>query len=452
MIVLNYGDNPYFHTQLLECLMRLKYNVAKDLLCVIAYGTAKARCSAVELLFLYWPHLNPSALDRKALSEKHVSWTPLNCQYENCQNNLSNEAVKMCIDHTIVIGSTERPTPLLICIECTDLLYRGKSRDTLLNILLPMEEISYNCENKTCKSPLSQKTAVATCFAIECTNYNCNKPIRYCHQCNEDKHSNKDLSSHIVHTIIPSPWNMDSETQNYLIEAIVSLLKEAQPDKPSKDGERHSRIGFQVSDDNQETTIEERQLLSRYGVWLLVGLCAPNENTPEPTLGRMLSMLCQWFHYTACLPDDQAGSALERLKADCIHGWLMKFIKTHFNVFTACLLPHPLDYARLGGHWESWPSQTNQIKEGFKRLLCLVPYDIITADVWGHIMPYWMECFRHDVPEEELSELKILLSKVLDPDLSPLGLQPKQMYQFISIRFENTTAPIQEQALCWLQV
>jgi hypothetical protein len=81
-----------------------------------------------------------------------------------------------------------------------------------------------------------------------------------------------------------------------------------------------------------------------------------------------------------------------------------------------------------------------------------VPYDIITADVWGHIMPYWMECFRHDVPEEELSELKILLSKVLDPDLSPLGLQPKQMYQFISIRFENTTAPIQEQALCWLQV
>ncbi len=85
-------------------------------------------------------------------------------------------------------------------------------------------------------------------------------------------------------------------------------------------------------------------------------------------------------------------------------------------------------------------------------MLCLVPYDIITADVWGHIMPYWMECFRHDVPEEELSELKILLSKVLDPDLSPLGLQPKQMYQFISIRFENTTAPIQEQALCWLQV
>lgn len=85
-------------------------------------------------------------------------------------------------------------------------------------------------------------------------------------------------------------------------------------------------------------------------------------------------------------------------------------------------------------------------------MLCLVPYDIITADVWGYIMPYWMECFRHDMPEEELSELKILLSKVLDPDLSPLGFVPKQMYQFISVRFENSTAPIQEQALYWLQV
>lgn len=348
MIVLNYADNPAHHTQLLECLMRLKLNVAKDLLCVIAYGTAKARCAAVELLFLYWPHLNPSALDRKALLEKHVSWTPLLCQYENCQNNLSNEAVKMCIDHTIVIGSAERPPPLLICIECTDQIYRGKSRDTLLNILLPMEEISYNCENKSCKTPLSQKIAIATCFSIECTNYNCNKPVRYCSQCNEEKHSKSESSNHIVHTIIPSPWDMDSETQTYLVEAIVSLLKEAQPDKPSKDGERHSRIGFQVSDDNQETTIEERQLLSRYGVWLLVGLCAPNQSTPEALLGRMLSMLCQWFHYTACLPDDQAGSALERLKGECIHGWLMKIIKTHFNVFTSCLLPHPLDYARLG--------------------------------------------------------------------------------------------------------
>lgn len=67
-------------------------------------------------------------------------------------------------------------------------------------------------------------------------------------------------------------------------------------------------------------------------------------------------------------------------------------------------------------------------------------------------MPYWMEAFRFEIPEAELAELKILLSKVLDPDLSPLGFEIKQMYSFLTQRFENTTARVQEQALLWLQV
>lgn len=47
------------------------------------------------------------------------------------------------------------------------------------------------------------------------------------------------------------------------------------------------------------TSLEERQLLGRYGVWLLVGLCTPNEDTPVEILGRLLSMLFHWFHVTA---------------------------------------------------------------------------------------------------------------------------------------------------------
>lgn len=361
MIVFNAIDTPAYHTQLLETLMKLKHDVIKDLFCVIAHGTAKARCPAVELLFQYWPNLNPNALDRKQLAEKHAAWTPLTCQNDTCSQTI-HEAVKLCIDHTIITGSnTEKAPPMLLCIECVDLLYDNRSRDTLFDILLPMEEIPYNCENKACKSPPTQKMAVATCFSAECTVFNCNKPIRYCAKCHEEKHSPTPVATtpgknnhllqlppykHVVHNPIDSPWQVDSETQSYVIEAIISLLKEAQPDKQSKDAERHSRIGFSTSEENPEgSTLEERQLLSRYGVWLMVGMCCPDETTPEDVLGRMLSMLCQWFHYTACLPDDQAGSALERLKTDCIQGWLMK--KTHFNVFASCLLPHPMEYARF---------------------------------------------------------------------------------------------------------
>lgn len=33
-------------------------------------------------------------------------------------------------------------------------------------------------------------------------------------------------------------------------------------------------------------SIEERQLLGRYGVWLLVGRCSPSEDTPIEILGN----------------------------------------------------------------------------------------------------------------------------------------------------------------------
>lgn len=46
-------------------------------------------------------------------------------------------------------------------------------------------------------------------------------------------------------------------------------------------------------------SVEERQLLGRYGVWLLVGRCTPDENTPIEIMGRILAMLFHWFHMTA---------------------------------------------------------------------------------------------------------------------------------------------------------
>lgn len=48
---------------------------------------------------------------------------------------------------------------------------------------------------------------------------------------------------------------------------------------------------------------------------------------------------------------DQAECTLEQLKTSYVCGWLNEVCQTHFNVFVSCLLPHPPDYARVGGHW-----------------------------------------------------------------------------------------------------
>lgn len=73
MMVFQYSNNPAHHCQLLECLMTLKQNVVKDLLCVIAYGTAASRSSAAKLLFYYWPAFNANLFDRRGLLFKFTS-------------------------------------------------------------------------------------------------------------------------------------------------------------------------------------------------------------------------------------------------------------------------------------------------------------------------------------------------------------------------------------------
>lgn len=135
--------------------------------------------------------------------------------------------------------------------------------------------------------------------------------------------------------------------------------------KESRDKEKDGKSPIPTIDN---ISIEERQLLGRYGVWLLVGRCNPDGNTQREVLGRLLSMIFHWFHMTAYSYDGKSyhfpkrlsprdnfpgreESALEKLKMTDVCGWLRKISKSHYDLFISCLLPHPSDYARIGGHW-----------------------------------------------------------------------------------------------------
>ncbi|XP_035781360.1 protein unc-79 homolog isoform X1 [Anopheles albimanus] len=456
MLVFQYSTNPAHHCQLLECLMRLKHNVSKDLLCVIGYGTAMSRASAAKLLFYYWPAFDPNLFDRKGLLCKFTNdLVPFVCQRESCPNAGNAEAVKVCYDHCIsILYASDAPPPLYLCIECANEIHRDHRNLTFGDILHPMQQVSMVCENKNCRS--QEKAAVSICFSNECASYNGNHPIRYCMQCHGNRHNSRRGIDHIVHRSLPPMMMMDAEMQTYLVESVISLLREAKPlnvdfrkDVVNQDS-KTSTIGC-GDGSNDLLTVDERQLLGRYGIWLLVGRCTPTVDTPVEILGRMLSMLFHWFHVTAYSYDGQAESTLEKLKQDHICNWLKGVRISHYKEFIDCLLPHPPEYSRVGGHWDSLASRTSHLKEGLQRLICLIPYEIITQDIWDTVMPHWMEAITNDVPEKELSELKIVLSKILDTEMSPLGFDAKSMYNFVTIRFEKTTAKVQQQALYWLQ-
>ncbi|XP_046405195.1 protein unc-79 homolog isoform X2 [Ischnura elegans] len=600
MLIFQYSTSPSQHCQLLECLMSMRANIAQDLLCVIAHGTTPARAAAAKLLFHYWPPfcsaLVPLELQRRqgggtpATSIKFTSeWTPFVCQRDACPSAGTAEAVKVCFDHGIAIAFSAEsgsPPPLYLCIECANEIHRAHPDRAFHDLLHPVQsQVSLSCENKSCRS--TQKLVVAVCFSMDCASYNGNRPIRYCRQCHAMRHSRRRGGEvHMVHTALLPAHHMDPQTQTYLVEAIVSLLKESKsPDAVGSDstemqllssgtllssvggvgiggavggggaatcgvstaggvtsgsgsvggvggssatcgsdtgtsggpvvtgvvvggtgvtssvggggaglgvttvsgglGEGSGSAGSSGSqiDPGGRLTIEDRQLLGRYGVWLLVELCEavkkPGEESeeakkkeslgetldvpmmvktgkglplPPRTLGRLLSMLFHWFDATAYSFDDQLESVPERLKAEHVCGWLSCICHSHLDLFVSCLLPHPPDFARVGGHWETLSSKTWHLREGLNRLLCLVPYEVVLPEIWDHAMPHWMEAIASDVPQRELPHLRTLLSKILDPDMSPLGFDAKKMYHFISIRFKKTAAKVQEQALNWLQI
>ncbi|XP_066903218.1 protein unc-79 homolog isoform X4 [Halyomorpha halys] len=455
MMIFQYSEDMAHHCQILECLMSMKQILVKDMLCVIAHGTSTARASAAKLLFYYWPTFNSSLFERKGIPPKFTNWVPFLCQRDMCPNSGTAEASKVCYDHCISITfATDSPPPLYLCIECANEIHREHPNQMFYDILHPMQQTSVTCENKNCRS--SDKSIVSICFSSECASFNGNHPIRFCAQCDASRHNKRRGGDHMVHTCLPKAWTMTPDMLVYLVEAIVSLLKEARPTTPEipkdmTDIQAKAAL-LNALTQSSSLSMDERQLLGRFGVWLLVGLCSPNENTSNEILGRLLSMLFHWFHVTAYTFDDQAECTLERLKTDYVCNWMNEVCQTHFGVFVSCLLPHPPEYARVGGHWDMLVSKTSHLKNGLNRLFCLVPYEVITTDVWDFVMPHWLEAVVRDVPDRELYELKMLLSKILDPDMSPLGFDAKKLYHFVAVRFKGTSPKVQEQALRWLQV
>ncbi|CAG7837387.1 unnamed protein product [Allacma fusca] len=462
MMVLQYTASSEYHCQIMECIMSFKRDAVKDVFCVIAYGTLEARNVAINLLVYYWPHLNPTLYDRRGINFKFNGWKVPSCKSEMCSVNNAGgnaDAVKICLDHSIGVSlAPENPPPLFLCQECTTRLQHEQpaAAEHMYDVLLPVQQISMTCENKlNCRS--TDKAAAAFCFSAECASYNGNHPMRYCSQCHSIRHNNRRGLDHVFHLCLQSPVKNEVELFNYEVESIVSLLLEAEPlnsrggTKDNFDQQTRMRL-FTDGEFTDPIPNDERRLMGRYGIWLLVGFFNPDDHIPNDVLGRLLSVLFQWFNTTAFVPDDPSANALERLKSDVVCPWLRKVVKINFETFVSCLLPHPPEFARVGGHWDVISSRTFHLREGFNRLFCLVPYEVISPDIWSQIMPNWMEAMASEVPEEEMSDLKVILSKVMDPEMNPLGFDARQMYHFIAVRFHQTSHKVKEQALRWLQV
>lgn len=125
---------------------------------------------------------------------------------------------------------------------------------------------------------------------------------------------------------------------------------------------------------------------------------------------QFVFLFLYFIFFTYFFTTDQAGSVLEPLKSDLLHEWIVQAQQNQLDVLVDCLLPWPASYSRVGGSWDTGHCpKSSTIKEGFNRLFCLVPYEIITVDLWNDVIPRWLEAICSTVPSDEWIEFRIIL-------------------------------------------
>ncbi|KAH8860667.1 Protein unc-79 like [Schistosoma japonicum] len=211
---------------------------------------------------------------------------------------------------------------------------------------------------------------------------------------------------------------------------------------------------------------EDHRVLAIYGAFLVGEKCRPRERINLELLTRITAGIFNWFLDTiytaeASITFDghgnlrqryELGDLLERIKSEYILKWIQEVYRLHPEAVYAVLLPHPLQYARVGSCWDAISDHLSRIKHGLSRIGSLIPYDIITFETWDFVMPYWLESIRTEVPRADYPELEILLKKIFDATAGPFPFLPQKVYHFASERFVNTPVSVQDQALSWLEI
>jgi hypothetical protein len=87
------------------------------------------------------------------------------------------------------------------------------------------------------------------------------------------------------------------------------LLKEARPVTPEIPRDmtdiQAKAAAFNIICEGNSISSEDRQLAGRFGALLLIGLCMPTPDSPQEIVGRMSSILFNWFRITAYTYDSK---------------------------------------------------------------------------------------------------------------------------------------------------
>ncbi|XP_075261500.1 protein unc-79 homolog isoform X3 [Convolutriloba macropyga] len=501
-ISLQYATAPWMFSQIVESCMQFHSNVARCLLKIIATSTSAVRAVASNLLFHYYPQCKPHNVESDFT---YTAWNSPNCMNPNCSPAesaiLRSSFYSFCPKDAATIS--ELPPPLYLCKNCAELDL--VPRENLKVLPGPLEHpLAKHCESPNCSSKMKP---VCICFSHECMSMcDSNKPVRLCQECHAAQHFCLGLQ-HRIQSQLPSPYNnADTEGQHLITEAIIKLLEEAEysltqaSSKTNKQKEQNPNqlslnadqlLASSVHDPSAApanlneggvVAYKDRRLLPRSAIWLINSVCASpykhnnapgtagkqpgcqqskaessgqnasyfSGQKPKPEyLGRLIAGVVHWFQCVFVQQNDSIGNYMEVLKTEISDGWLTDMLQACFDIFIMCLMPLPPEYARIGRHWDSLESRTHQIRQGLHTIYCLMPYNVITPEVWGSVVPHWLDMVSTQVEEKELDDLKFVFSKLFDQQMCAV-FSVSELFSFFTPYFHCALVREQERALVWI--
>ncbi|VDP73574.1 unnamed protein product [Echinostoma caproni] len=497
-LVFQHVEKIEYHVWVLESFLSKKKELHKDLLMIIAYGPTEARLPAVCLLFHYWPETYPSVFHgNQTLQPVHYSWEPwkpLTCDRTDCPNKAGKAlAMKMTVNPRISAQHGGKPPPLYVCLDCADALNR-RDFDQLVDILLPSKQMPVpevwdmaldlqSCMVEAVVSltretmprwrqvllgggDASDDRAVA---GLTCTGSNPpgGPPAGGDMILLGVSTSATATGLSMVGGGATVPGGLGSTGPGGGVgPAGLGLTGSTHPEFTTSQANASSSRGIaglggnalNASTEAGELSLigrysdEDHKVLAVYGALLVGEKCKPRECVNIELLTRITAGIFKWFVDTIYTAEDELGDLLERVKSEYILKWIQEVQRLHPEAVFAVLLPHPLEYARIGSCWDALCDRTTQVKHGLSRIGSLIPYDIVTFETWDFVMPYWLETIRTEVPRSEYFELEVLLKKIFDATAGPFPFLPQKVYHFAAERFTNTPVAVQDQALAWLEI
>ncbi|XP_048586447.1 protein unc-79 homolog isoform X2 [Nematostella vectensis] len=455
MTVLQHCPDSKQQAQFVEALMQCKPDVCMDLLAVVAYGPQPILNSAGQILLHYFPLWTQGGADD--WQYVYESWFPSKCQNKDCSSPNQGHCAYICYDACYAAKNCDIPPPAFICAKCNEEAEKelADCPEFLVKTVQPLGPVPTKCQGPSCKG--QGKPSAVMCFSPECATLNRKRGAALCQECNVLYHENeKGGARHVVQTLFPDPWSMEGCDQAYATEAVVRLLREAKPCQ----GTRCEAMGLagdvlrlEQVDDEIDNDINNRRMLSRFGIWLLVGICSDPTKCESPErLGRLVAMVIAWIDTTSSLMRDYVGELLKRLASQHASKWLSAVRDDKMELFCACISPSPPEYARVGTCWDALTSTVRQYVEGLHRICCLIPFDLLNIEVWETVMPLWMDAIKADVPPEDLPKFKVLLCKLFDPLLSPFKWPAEISLGFVKKAVESSNHTQLVQGLSWLQM